>query len=201
MKECDTLTCIIGMIDKENDCVWIGGDSLGSNGYTKAVELQPKIFRNKTLKDVIMGSTTTFRHIDLLKYSDRLFDELDLYKNTELDHEYMVTRFIPSIITLFKEGIIDSSETNRGANFIVGVANKLFEIQADYSVLEPLLGFCSVGSGEDVAMGSMITTKDTDMTVPEKIEVALKAAEECCCGVQRPFYIINTKNEKIIKIE
>ena len=27
------MTCIVGMIDKENDCAWIGGDSLGSNGF------------------------------------------------------------------------------------------------------------------------------------------------------------------------
>ena len=189
------------MIDKENDCVWIGGDSLGSNGYTKTVELQPKIFRNKTFKDVVMGSTTTFRHIDLLKYSDKLFDELDLYKDTELDHEYMVTKFIPNVITLFKEGIVDSSETNRGANFIIGAKNKLFEIQSDYSVQEPLLGFCSVGSGEDIAMGSMITTKDMNIPVLKKIELALKAAEECSCGVQRPFYIMNTKDEEVIVIK
>ena len=195
------MTCIIGMIDKENDCVWIGGDSLGSNGYTKATQSQPKIFKNKIFKNVAMGSTGTFRHIDLLKYSDKLFDEIDMYKNTELNHEYMVTKFIPNVITLFKEGIIDSDEKNRGGNFIIGAGNKLFEIQTDYSVLEPLLGFCSVGSGEDIAMGSMITTKDMGLTVPQRIELALKAAEECSCGVQRPFTIINTKDEEIIVIK
>lgn len=194
------MTCIIGMIDKENDCVWIGGDSLGSNGYTKAVEGQHKVFRNKVFKNVIMGSTSTFRHIDLLKYSDKLFDELDLYKNTKIDHEYMVIKFIPNIITLFKDGIVFETEINRGANFIVGVGNKLFEIQGDYSVLEPSLGFCSVGCGEDVAMGSLTTTKDMDMPIPERIELALRSAEECCCGVQRPFVIMNTKDEEIIVI-
>lgn len=195
------MTCIIGMIDKENDCVWIGGDSLGSNGYTKAIQSQPKVFRNKVFKNVVMGSTSTFRHIDLLKYSDKLFDEIDMYKETELNHEYMVTKFIPNTISLFKEGVVNSSETNRGANFIVGAGNKLFEIQSDYSVLEPSLGFCSVGCGEDIAMGSMVTTKDMDMTVPKKIELALKSAEELSCGVQRPFYIINTKDEEVIEIK
>lgn len=189
------------MIDKENDCVWVGGDSLGSNLYTKAIQQQPKVFRNKVFRNVIMGSTSTFRHIDLLKYSDKLFDEMDLYKKSELNHEYMVTKFIPNIITLFKDNVIDRQEIDRGANFIVGAGNKLFEIQDDYSVLEPYLGFCSVGCGEDIAMGSMVTTKDMDITAPKKIELALKAAEQCSCGVQRPFYIINTKDEEIIKIE
>ncbi len=195
------MTCIIGMLDKENDCVWIGGDSLGSDGYIKSIQSQPKIFRNTIFKKVIMGSTSTFRHIDLLKYSNTLFDEIDLYKNPKLNHEYMVTKFIPNVITLFKEGILNAKDENKGANFIIGAKNKLFEIQSDYSVLEPLLGFCAVGCGKDIAMGSMITTKDMDLSIDKKIEFALKAAEQYSCGVQRPFYIINTKDDKIIKIE
>lgn len=195
------MTCIIGYIDAKESCVWTGCDSLGSNGYTKAVEHQPKIFRNDTLKNVVMGSTSTFRHIDLLKYSTGLFDEIDKYKNTDIDHKYMVTKFIPKVRKLFNDGVYEKETTKNGANFIVGVKDKLFEIQCDYSVLQPELEFCSVGCGEDVAMGSLITTKnDEDISIPEKIEQALFAAETYCCGVQRPFRIINTKNEEEIII-
>lgn len=194
------MTCIIGYIDKKEDCVWIGCDSLGSNGYTKTVESQPKIFRNEIFKNVIMGSTSTFRHIDLLKYSTNLFDELDKYKNTEIDHKYMVTKFIPKVHTLFTDGIYSKINKDNGANFIVGVADKLFEIQEDYSVLQPELGFCSVGCGESVAMGSLLTTKDDDLSIPDKIKKALETAENYCCGVQRPFRIINTKDEEEIVI-
>ena len=196
-----TLTCIIGYQDKENDCIWIGGDSLGSNGYTKAVEKQSKVFRNEIFKNVIMGSTSTFRHIDLLKYATDLFNEADFYKKTELNHKYMVTVFIPKIIELFKNGLVSYDEKKRGADFIVGAGNNLFRVQSDYSVLAPELGFCSVGCGEEVAMGSLITTKDMDMKIPDKIKLALEAAESYSCGVQRPFRIINTKDEEEIVIE
>lgn len=64
------MTCIVGFVDKANDCVWMGADSLGPNGWTKAVNLAPKVFRNDVFKNVVMGSTTTFRHIDLLKYTE-----------------------------------------------------------------------------------------------------------------------------------
>lgn len=37
------MTCIVGFVDKENDCVWMGADSLGSNGYTKSVNTQHKV--------------------------------------------------------------------------------------------------------------------------------------------------------------
>lgn len=195
------MTCIIGYLDKKNKCTWIGCDSLGSNGYTKAVESQPKIFRNKVFENVIMGSTSTFRHIDLLKYSKELFDEIDKYKDVEIDHEYMVTKFIPKVYTLFKDGIFDEYDKDKGANFIVGVDDKLFEVQTDYSVLQPELGFCSVGCGESIAMGSLITTKDEDIDIPTKIQKALECAEMYSCGVQRPFRIINTENKEEIVIK
>lgn len=59
------MTCIIGYLDKKNKCTWIGCDSLGSNGYTKAVESQPKIFRNKVFENVILVLP---QHLDILIY-------------------------------------------------------------------------------------------------------------------------------------
>lgn len=195
------MTCIIGMIDKKNDCVWMGADSLGSDGFTKAIQSQPKVFRNKVFTNVVMGSTCTFRHIDLLKYSEELFNEADFYKETELDHEYMVTKFIPKVIKLFKDGIPSIEEIERGGNFLVGAKNQLFEIQGDYSVLQPSNGFCAVGCGEYAAEASLFTTEGMRIEIPERIQIALKAAESCCCGVQRPFKIINTKDNEEIVIE
>ena len=115
------MTCIVGFTDKKNNVTWIGADSLGSNGYTQDVESNPKVFRNTTLKNVVMGSTSTFRHIDLLKYSKTLFPEIDKYKipsgETKVNHEYMVTTFVPNIITLFENGIKDSGDKGGCAVF------------------------------------------------------------------------------------
>lgn len=195
------MTCIVGFIDRENDCVWMGADSLGSNGYTKSIHNQPKLFRYSVFKNVLMGSTTTFRHIDLLKYSETLFPEIDWYKKTDIDHKYMVTKFIPNLINLFDTGIKHTDVKDHGASFIIGIKNKLYEIQTDYSVVVPEIGFCSVGSGEDVAMGSLFTTQSMDIPAVDRIKLALEAAESRCCGVQRPFLIMNTKDENEIVIK
>lgn len=195
------MTCIIGLVDKINKVSWIGADSLGSNGYSKHIESPSKVFKNDTFKNVLIGGTTSFRHLDLLKYSDNLFDEIDLYKNTEIDHKYMVTKFIPKVISLFKNGVIDQPEVDKGGNFIVATPGKVFEIQCDYSVLEPELEMCAVGCGEDAAMGSLLTTKDMDFSPQEKIIKALEAAEQYCCGVQRPFHILCTDGRDEIIIE
>ena len=194
------MTCIVGYVDKKENCVWIGADSLGSNGFTKSVESQPKVFKNITFKNIVMGSTSTFRHIDLLKYSDKLFEEIDWYKKTELDHKYLVTKLIPNLIKLFDEGIKSELDRSKGANFIIGAGDKLFEVQTDYSVLEHSDGYASVGCGEYTALGSLYSTKNLDIPISDKIKIALESAEHHCCGVQRPFRIINTKDEKEIVI-
>ena len=187
-----TLTCIIGLVDKKNNVSWIGGDSLGSNGYVKSPEKSSKVFRNDIFENILIGGTTTFRHLDLLRYSDTLFNEIDWYKKINIDHKFMVTKFVPNVIKLFKNGIVNREEEDRGGNFIVATPGKLFEIQEDYSVLEPELGICSVGCGEEVAMGSLITTERMDMPPQDRIIKALEAAERYCCGVQRPFRILCT---------
>ena len=195
------MTCIIGFVDKVNDRVWMGADSLGSNGYTKSINTQHKVFHHDVFKNVVMGSTTTFRHIDLLKYSENLFPELDFYKQKEIDHKYMVKTFIPNLINLFQTNISSESETNRGANFLLGAKNQLFEIQNDYSVLVPDCGFAAVGCGEDVAMGSLITTTKyfgDNLTPKEHILYALRAASNYCCGVSEPFVIINTMSDEVL---
>ncbi len=195
------MTCIIGFTDKEHGVSWIGGDSLGSNGYTKSSELSAKVFRNELFKNVLIGGTTTFRHLDLLRYSEDLFDEVDFYKKSEIDHKFMVTKFIPKVVKLFKEDVISEPETERGGSFIVATPGRVFRIQEDYSVLEPELGFCSVGCGEEAAMGSLLTTMRMDMKPEDKIIMALEAAEQCYCGVQRPFRILCTdgRDEIIVR--
>lgn len=193
------MTCIIGFTDRNNGVSWMGGDSLGSDGHVKATEMSAKVFRNETFKNVLIGGTTTFRHLDLLKYSEDLFDEVDLYKKTDLDHKFMVMQFIPKVIKLFKEGVVGEIESERGSNFIVATPRRVFEIQPDYSVLEPEFGICAVGCGREAAMGSLITTTGMDIPPQDKIVMALKAAEQYCCGVQRPFRILCTdEREEIV---
>ena len=94
------MTCIVGFTDKKNNITWIGADSLGSNGYTQDVESNPKVFRNTTLKNVVMGSTSTFRHIDLLKYSKTLFPEIDKYKIPSGETNFMKFRMIILFLNL-----------------------------------------------------------------------------------------------------
>ena len=81
------MTGIIGFTDRESSVSWIGCDSLGSNNYTKSIESPAKAFRNEQIRNVLMGGTTSFRHLDLLKYAEDLFDGIDVYRKPTIDPE------------------------------------------------------------------------------------------------------------------
>lgn len=86
-----------------------------------------------------------------VKSTEDLFDEVDFLKKAEIDHKFMVTKFIPKVIRLFREGIISRNEAEKGGSSIVATPSRIFEIQEDYSVLEPELGMCAIGCGEEVS--------------------------------------------------
>ena len=195
------MTCIVGLIDRKNNVSWIGGDSLGSTNCTHEVVATPKVFVNETFKNVLMGTTGSFRHSDLLRYSKTLFNDVDMPKTKEFNHKFMVTEFVPKILDLFKNGIVSEEERNRGGHFIVAAPGRLYKIQSDYSVVDPELGVCAIGSGEEVAMGSLITTKDLDMPCQDRIIKALEAAELYSRGVGRPFHILCTDGREEIVIK
>ena len=187
------MTCIIGIKDKDG-CLWMGADSLGSNGYSKGVDKQPKIFKSKDTDNVLIGSTGTFRQLQLLRYS-KIFPEVDLAKKEKLDHEYMVTKFIPELQKVFSRGGVEEiyKGIKSGGTFLIGHKDCLFKVQSDYSVLESADDYDACGSGEYFALGSLYSTKH--LKPKERIIEALKAAEHSSCGVQRPFVIINTNGE------
>ena len=194
------MTCIIGY--KDGDKVYIGADSLGSNGYLGRINKNKKVFKLKDSANIIAGYTDSFRMGQILQYSKGLFDELSLLQN-KINEEYMITKFIPTLQKKFSEGGFERNNNGekKAGNFIVAVKDKLYEVQGDYSVLEPHEDFCAVGCGQDFAYGSLCTTKDMDIAITERIIKALESAEQCAVGVQRPFYIINTENDEVIEIK
>ena len=194
------MTCIVGFV--ENGVTWMGADSLCSNGRSVAIEKRPKAFHSKDSSDIVIGGTTSFRMLQLLQYSNGLFDELSLSKN-QINHEYMVSKFIPNLQKLFSEGgfqRIDNGVKESGV-FLLGYKDNLFKIQSDYSVLENETNYNACGCGKDFAMGSLKTTEGTGLPPEVKIRKALQAASVFSTGVAPPFIIVNTGNTDVIKFE
>lgn len=190
------MTCIVGLV--HDGITYIGADSLGSNGSLKVVRQDKKVFKLKDSESAILGYTSSFRMGQLLMYAQGLIDSRD---EPNIDHEYLVTKFIPNVINTFENGGFGKnySGEKQGGVFLLGYKDKLFRIESDYQVGIPMLNYDTCGCGEEFALGSLHTTDGLELTPEKRIHNALRAASEFSVGVQAPFYILNTSNNEIIE--
>ena len=79
-------------------------------------------------------------------------------------------------------------ESEQGGVFLVGYKGKLFRVDSDYQVGMSMDGFDAVGCGEDIAKGSMFSTKGKHPR--KRVLMALQAAERFSAGVRGPFKIL-----------
>ena len=190
------MTCIVGLI--ENGITYIGGDSLGSNGHTKVSRRDKKVFKLKDTDNAIIGHTSSFRMGQLLMYATNLIDKRD---EPNIDHEYLVTKFIPNITNLFENG--GYSKNNRGeksgGTFLLAYKDKLYNIENDFQVGESFENFDACGGGEEFALGSLSSTVNMNLKPEERIRLALQAASRFSVGVAPPYYIINTDNNEVVE--
>jgi len=181
------MTCIIGYLDKEQNKVYIAGDSAASNGEAHEIRRDTKVFKNG---DFIFGCTSSYRMIQLLMYS--FIPPIIIGGDI---HKYMCTDFINSIRKCFIEGgylqkNIEGDE--KGGTFLVGYENRLFKIEEDFQVGEIASEFTAVGCGYAIALGALQISKDSNLNTNEKLIKALEAVTIHSEGVLPPYIIIST---------
>lgn len=181
------MTCIVGYLDKNSNTVTIGGDSAGVSGLNVTIRKDEKVFTNG---DFIIGCTTSFRMIQLLRFSLKP----PKIKNKEI-YEYMCTDFINAVRKCFKKGGYLQKETkgdDKGGIFLVGYKNRLFRISQDFQVGESLRGYDAIGCGENYALGAIFTIKNHNIDARDKVLKALECASYFSGGVCEPFITYNT---------
>ena len=171
------MTCIVGLVSEGK--VYIGADSLGSDGFTKEVRKEDKVFENG---EFLIGGTSSFRMLDLLRWK---FNPPTVKTGDNL-HKFMCTEFVDSVRGLFSDnGYCITTDDWRSGEFLVGVQGRLFKIQGDFQVAE--YDYTACGSGEYHAIGSLYSTEGGK---PKKrLKAALSCAESFVVSVQRPFTI------------
>lgn len=173
------MTCIVGIAN--NGKVYIGADSLGSNGFTKEVRAEHKVFENG---DFLIGCSGSIRMMNILQWR---FIPPEYKKNDNL-HRFMCVEFIDSMQKCFVEnGYCKKDEVwEFDSELLVGISGKLFKIESDFQVAE--LEYTATGGGEYHALGSLYNSK---LKSPKKdIIKALECAENFVVSVQRPFIVM-----------
>jgi len=182
------MTCIVGIIDKETDKVFIGGDSAGTGGGKVTIRKDKKVFIRDNF---IIGYTSSFRMGQLLMCDDRF--KLREKNKDEDDFHYLVNVFIPSIQELFKIGgyLTKKDEAIEGGTFLLGYNKRLYTIYCDFQIEETNDNYMAVGSGGEFALGSLFSSKGTELTTDQRINKALEAATYFATGVSGPFNILS----------
>lgn len=190
------MTCIAAVL-KDNK-IYMGCDSFVGDYYSHTL-LPPTEHKMFTLdvkvvggpaEKMIFGFAGALRPCQLIKHNLKapLIDADD--DLTEM--QYLINKFIPAVKAIHrwngnllnKDGV-ESSESL----FLLGWRNKLYYIGDDYCVLPGSTSYLALGSGQDVAYGSLKTTENTLYTPEERIKLALTAASQNTNYVREPFYI------------
>lgn len=165
------MTVIAGLIDKGR--VYIGGDSAAVSETDVQIRADKKVFR---AGEYLIGFAGSWRFGQLLQYN------FVPPSNRDPDpFAHMVRRIVPAIRSATNEAGEDDT-----AALLVGFDGRLYRIDTDYQVAEPLFGYDAIGEGAAYALGSLFG----DGRPPAlRVEFALAAAEEFCSSVRGPLYV------------
>jgi len=168
------MTCIVGL--KTSAGIWMGCDSLVTDGSDSVTASEKKVFRKG---DLLIGVSGSVRFWNILQTS------LPAFEVGAIDeHEYLVDVFVRSVRSALREGGALSKEdglTDAEGDMLVAVRGRLFMVGSDMSVLEPEDDWAATGTGFRLALGSMYSTKSEAARgrVWEALDVACRFDVAC----------------------
>ena len=180
---------------KENGKVYVGSDSQVTKGGTRTTLKNPnnyKIWKVPGAENCLMGHVGNVRDANIVRLIDGLVTDYSVYKNY-VDFEFVVKRVVPSIVSELKEfGMIKDEKyvDSLDSSFIFAFRDKLYFINRDLSVLE-IDDYVAIGSGEDQAIGSLLSTEGEKPI--ERIVKAIKASAAADIYVDYPIIISDTE--------
>lgn len=178
------MTCIAGI------CVdgraWLGADSCASDFWTYDVARHEKVF---AVGGLVFGVCGSFRTRDLLRYGfrppSRGRSDPDRFVRVELVNA--LRRRLTKMEALQKK---DGVAALVDSEFIVGFAGRLWRVQEDLAVLDVPPWGCSIGSGEEVALGALYALRESKLSPERRLRAALEAAAAVVPSVRGPFVVL-----------
>ncbi len=181
------MTCIVGLVNQGE--VWMGADSAGVDDDGRMVTRNDaKVFRNGPY---LFGFTDSFRMGQLLRWK---LDPPTLEPGEVLER-FMATRWIDAVRDCLYDGGFSRKDdgVETGGEFLVGHAGRLFLVASDFQVGENSEPWNACGSGSQVAMGSLFSSRWLAGHPEDRIRLALSAAERYCASVRGPFIVMRER--------
>ena len=185
------MSCVVAYAG--SDGVWLGADSAGTaQDLSQDLYATPKVFRIYTDDGhpIDVGYVGSYRLGQLIKYflSPRSPNE------GESDEHYLVTGLLPELQSLLRDtGFISQGETGReqGGSLLVGFRRRIYIVQEEFDLLEPLHPYAAIGEGAQVALGAMWVLSRGNIGARELVISALEAAASFCATVRPPYVLLS----------
>lgn len=179
------MTCIAAVV--KDGVVYMGGDTGGvdTDGGTIALFKDKKVFIRK---GYLIGYAGSYTFGKLLQHVFDLPDIPPGLVSSDSIEKFVNGVLMPSLRKQSKS--MDLSTEELDFECLFGIKGHLYLVSNDWVALEPDSGFLSVGSGQQVAIGSLYTTQTWKDPV-KRINAALTASEEYCTSVLGPFTILS----------
>lgn len=176
------MTCIAGVVD--NGTVWIGGDSAACTNWTAMPRADQKVFVRGPW---IFGVAGCYRVRDVLRYRIALPEppQSGLSKFMAVKFVDALRRALLQVGGMSKEHELEEHE----GIFLVGCAGRLFSVEGNFQVGGPHKDHWATGCGDEIAVGSLYSSKGFRLTAKERIKLALDAASQYSAFVKPPYTI------------
>ena len=183
---------------KKGDKIYIGADSQVTRGGTRATLKNPnnyKVWKVRGTEHCLMAHVGNVRDANAIRIMDGLVTEYDAYKR-RVDFDFVVKYVVTDIVNeLKKYGYVKDEQylDHMDSRYLFAYENQLFMINSDGCVLE-IDDYVAIGSGEDQAIGSLLSTEGED---PEtRVIKAIKASAASDIYVDYPIILSNTDSTK-----
>jgi ATP-dependent protease HslVU (ClpYQ) peptidase subunit len=179
------LTVIVAL--PHRGVVYMGGDSAATCGYSRLHLVESKVWKQG---DCVFGLTGGTREAQIIQH------RLQVPTRTEHDDllRWITVPFIDALRQARKDSGYDEKQTTGpevGPHFLMGVEGRLFFIDSLYGIVEQPHGY-AIGSGGNLAIGSLHTSRLIWKQPMKRLDAALKAAcyNDSFCAP--PFTFVNT---------
>ena len=185
------MTVIVAVVSDDGEIIF-GADSAATDSAgTLSLRGDAKVFQRD---GYTIGFCGSYRIGQLVKH-DMHFPLID-HEMTPLQAErFMVREFVPRLRKILsKGGSMNTTGVDKledSSTFLVGFDGYLFVIADDLQVEISQDDYASIGSGAQIALGSLHADKTSGhLSAYDAVQNALWAAERYCSNVRGPFLII-----------
>ncbi|MPL61810.1 hypothetical protein SDC9_07399 [bioreactor metagenome] len=203
------MTVVVAIKDKTNNDIIIGSDTMVTGGNLKYEMDEPKFFiveiphgtlPNSEKTKIIVGEAG---RVSILEYIRRVFKPPVWNRKTQDFNTYMLDKFFPNFKDLLKKkSYVGKNEKDNGSidifsHLLIIHENEFYTMWEDLGFCRETGDFFAIGSGKQVALGSLHSTKEFIYDNPKaRVEKAILAAGELTTYVNTDIHI-SSVNELI----